>query len=585
MADANTYLKVTELDFDGIKSNLKTYLSARPEFKDYNFEGSAIGTLIDVLAYNTHYNAYYINMLANEMFLDTAQQRDSVVSRARELGYLPTASRGARATLSLTFSGVPADETRMTLKQNTSFVSTIDGVTYNFVLPNDEVIDRLNNRFEANVVVKEGTPLTHRTTYSAADKTKTILPNRNVDTDSIRVRVQNSSTDSTITEYRRATNISEIRSTDPIYFVEEAPDGKYQVVFGSGALGKELVDGNIVIVDYLVNNNVAANGAKTFSAKSILTDTTYENLSIVTADIAAGGRAQEDIESIKFNAPRMYQTQNRAVVAEDFERIILNEQSDVESIVAFGGEQAEPPVPGKVYISVKPVGELYMTVSRKSQIKESIASRCMLSIDPVIIDPEYTYLVLDVKTYYAQFETTLKSGDIKTLVIDKIREFSRTNLERFGNKLRFSRLLRTLDNIDGSVINNESQLSIQKRFTPSTQRVQKITLNYNNELRPSTVSSTEFTYGGNSCYFDDDGIGNIRIFRFSDSKRVDVVTKAGTIDYETGKVEVENFKPDAYSGIEIKVNVKPNSLDITPVREQILIMDPNDSNITIIGEK
>jgi len=585
MADANTYLKVTELDFDGIKSNLKSYLSARPEFKDYNFEGSAIGTLIDVLAYNTHYNAYYINMLANEMFLDTAQQRDSVVSRARELGYLPTASRGARATLNLIFSGVPEDKTRMTLKKNTSFISTLDGVTYNFVLPDDQIIDRLNNRFEVSVVVKEGTPLTHRTTYSKANDTKIIIPNRNADTDSIRVRVQSSSTDSTITEFYRATNISTIRSTDPVYFVEEAPDGKYQIIFGSGALGRSLVDGNVVIVDYLVNNNEAANGAKFFSAKTILTDVTYENLSVATVNVAAGGRAQESVDSIKFNAPRLYQTQNRAVVAEDFERIILNEQSDVESIVAFGGEQADPPVPGKVYIAVKPVGEQFMTISRKAQIKESIASRCMLSIDPVIIDPEYTYLVLDVSTNYAEFETTLKSGDIKSLVIEKIREYSTNNLERFGNKLRFSRLLRLLDNIDGSVINNEAILSIQKRFTPSTQRVQKITLKFNNRIRPSTVSSTEFTYGGNSCYVDDDGLGNLRIYRYSDSKRVDVVSNAGVIDYTTGKFELENFLPEAYSGIEIKVTVKPESLDITPVREQILIMNPNDSNITVIGEK
>jgi hypothetical protein len=584
MADANTYLKVTELDFDGIRNNLKTYLSTRNEFKDFNFEGSTIGTLIDVLAYNTHYNSYYTNMVANEMFLDTAQQRDSVVSRARELGYLPNSSRGSKATVSLSFNGVASTETRITVLKNSTFSSVIDNVNYTFVLPEDLVIDSLNGQFTADTLIKEGTPLTHRVTYSSVDKTKIIIPNKNVDTDSISIKVQNSSVDLTSTDFKVASNISEIKSTTPIYFVEEASDGKYEIVFGSGSLGKELKNDNIVIIDYLVNNSSAANGAKSFSPIQVSTDKSYTSVSVTTVDAATGGREVESVESIKFNAPRNYQTQNRAVVAEDFKRILLNEQSDLDSVIAFGGENFDPPTPGKVYIAVKPINELFTTVQRKSQIKDSISSRCMLSIEPVIIDPDFTYIILDIKTYYNQNETSLKSGDIKKLVLDEITSFSTTNLERFENRLRFSKLLRALDNIDNSIINNESSIKIQKRFTPNTQRPQRITLKYNNSLTAGTIESSEFTYNGSSSYFDDDGLGNIRIFRYSDSVRVDVIKNAGKVDYETGILTVENFKPSAYSGIEVKVDGKPKNLDVKPVREQILILSSEDAKVTIIGE-
>ena len=584
MADANTYLKVTELDFDGIKNNLKTYLSARPEFKDYNFEGSTIGTLIDVLAYNTHYNSYYANMLANEMFLDTAQQRDSIVSRARELGYLPGSSKGSQANIKLTFLGVPAEETRITLRKNTSFTTVIDNVAYTYVLPETVIIDRDATGFSKIVQIKEGTALTHRVTYSAANKTKIVVPNVNVDAGSVRVRVQNSSADATVTEFTRATNISTIKETSPIFFIEEAPDGKYEIIFGSGSLGKPLKDDNIVIVDYLVNNGADSDGAKLFSAKSILLDASYTSINIETVDASFGGAARESIESIKFNAPRMYQTQNRAVVAEDFERILLTEQGDLESVVAFGGEQADPPVPGTVYIAVKPTGELFMTVQRKSQIKQSIASRTMLSIEPIIVDAEYLYLIPNITTYYNKDETTLKSGDIKELVLSQVDTFSEKNLERFGNKMRFSRFLRNLDNLDGSIINNEAVLEVQKRFTPTTQRTQKITLKYNNAIRRNSLTSTEFTYSGYSAYLNDDGNGNINVFRYADNKETVIVPNTGNIDYETGVVNIENFQPTAFSGIEIKVNVKPEKTDVTPVREQILIMDSRDSNVTVIGE-
>ena len=585
MAQANTYLNVTELDFNQIKTNLKSYLVDRPEFKDYNFEGSVINSLLDVLAYNTHYNAYYINMIANEMFLDTAQQRDSVVSRARELGYLPGSAVGSSANVNLTFTGVANDVTRLTVAKNSTFTTRIDNITYTYVLPETKVIDTVNGSFSVDVQIREGTPLQHRTTYSSANKTKIIIPNQNVDTSSIRVRVQESSDDATLTEFTRATNISEIKSTSPIYFIEEAPDFKYEIIFGSGSLGKALKNGNIVIVDYLVNHGPESDGANVFTPKSVNVDKDYGSINVTTNKAAIGGTYQESIESIKFNAPRHYQTQNRAVVAEDFTRIILAEQTDVESCVAYGGEQAEPPVPGKVYIAIKPSGELFFTEQRKAEVRTSIESRTMLSIEPVIIDPVYTFIVPTITTYYQESETTLRSGDIRNLVLGQVDAFSAANLEGFGNKMRFSRFLRTLDNLDGSIVNNDAILEIQKRFTPDTNIKQRVYLEYNNPIRPNTVLSTEFTYSGFEAYFEDDGNGNINIFRYDNSKKVNIVEKAGTVKYDEGIVEVNAFEPTAYSGIEIKVNVRPDTLDITPVREQILLMNSSDAKVTVFSEK
>jgi len=586
---ANTYLQVSELDFEEIRGNLKTYLSSQEQFKDYGFEGSTMSVLLDVLAYNTHYNAYYLNMVGNEMFLDTAQQRDSVVSRAKELGYVPVSSIGATAEVVLSINGIDPTATQITVPKNSKFTTTVDDITYTYVTPSAEkIVASSPGVFTSTISIREGEPLSHAWTASASNPVRYILPNEGVDTTSIVVNVQESSSDSTTTEFSRASNITQVFSTTPIFFVEETADKKYEVIFGSGSLGRSLKAGNIVKVDYLVNSGEATNGADTFSVDSL--DVGYSYSSAVISSVPSpslGGRPQETIESIKFQAPRNYQTQNRAIIATDYERIILSENPDLESIIAFGGEQATPAVFGKVFIAVKPFGEKFATTNRKQLIKSSISDRTPLAVDPVVIDADYTYIIPTLTSYYNKTRSSLNDNAVESNVRNAISVFSESNLGRFGNKLRFSRFLRTLDDTSGgNILNTDASIKLQKRIVPNVNIAELVRVEFNNEIRPATVISSQFTYSGFSAFFGDDGLGKMDIFRYNDQKqRVNIVTAAGIVDYTSGAITIENFLPSAYSDLELLVTASPKNLDVIPVREQILLMDSADAIINIVGEQ
>jgi hypothetical protein len=585
MAENN--IKISDVDFNDIRSNLKTFLSSQSQFRDYDFEGSALSVLLDVLAYNTHYNAFYLNMLANEMFLDTAQQRDSIASLAKLVGYTSTSAIGAQATVRLKFNGVQSGISQFTIPKNAKFNTTIDEVTYTFVTPNAYTVQANNSVFQRDVVIKEGFPLQHKFVYTAESPVRFVIPNKNVDVSSIVVSVQESEADTTTSEWTKATNITQVFETSNVYFIEEAYDEKYEIIFGSGSLGKALKDGNIIIVDYLVCNADLTNGASVFSIEDLGVTVEYTSTDDLTVlRTASGGRGIESSESVKFNAPKNYQTQNRAVVQEDYQRIILNENSDLESVIAYGGEEADPPVYGKVYISAKPFGQQYLTNSRKSLLRKSILSRTPLSIDPLIIDPDYTYLIAEISTYYNSTQTKSTEDDIRQSILSAIDSFSSDNLERFGNRLRYSKFVRALDDITiGNVLNNDAIVKIQKRVSPDTQRAARLLLKYNNEIRESSLESSEFTYLGFRCYFDDDGLGNVRIYRFNDQKQKVFVTEtAGTIDYTNGTVDVPSLRITAYDGIELKVTVRTKNLDVVPKRENILLLSSQDAKVTIVDE-
>jgi hypothetical protein len=585
---ANTYLQATELDFNEIRDNLKSYLKSQESIKDFDYEGSVMAVLLDLLAYNTHYNSYYVNMLANEMFLDTAQQRDSVVSRAKELGYTPLSASGAMATVTVRFTDVPGTTSQLTIPKYSKFKTTVDDVSYNFLTTEAHTVINEGGQFEKQITIKEGTHLTHRFVVDANNPKRYILPNPQIDSSSISVKIQNSVGDETTVDYTRATNINQIFSTSPVYFLEEAYDEKYEIIFGKGALGLTPKSGNIIIVDYVVCNGEESNGAKNFEINSQYeADGTAVTAAVKSVDAAAnGGRYAETLESIKFNAPKSYQTQNRCVVDNDYERIILSENPDIQSVVAYGGENAISPTYGKVFIGLKPFGEQFLTLNRKNEVKESIQDRTPLAVDALIVDPEYTYIIADIKTYYDRSSSNATIGEVELAVREAIINFSSNNLERFGNRLRYSRFVRSLDNITvGNILNNDAEIKMQRRFVPDVNVPQKIELYYNNKLRPGTLNTSEFTYRGFSCFFDDDSFGNIGIYRYDDQKqKIYVDRNVGTVDYENGIVTVEGFQPTAYSDIEMRVTVTPDRFDVIPVREQILIMDPNDATIEVISE-
>jgi hypothetical protein len=585
-SSANSYLQVTELDFEDIRTNLKSYLSTQTQFQDYDFEGSAMAVLLDVLAYNTHYNAYYLNMLANESFLDTAQQRDSVVSFAKALGYVPTSAIGASATINVQFNGVTANTAQFTIPKNSKFSTTIDDVQYTFVTTESHTVVNQSGVYSKEISIREGTPLTHRFTVDSNNPQRYIIPNKNIDISSIVINVQESAVDTTTTEFTRATNINQIFSTTPVYFIEEVANERYEIIFGSGSLGKAVKNGNIIIIDYLVNNADETNGANAFSVDDLNVGVNYNSVTLTTVESARGGTTNESIDSIKFNAPRNFQTQNRAVIDKDYERILLSENSDVESIIAFGGEQRTPPVYGKVLIAVKPFGEKFATESRKTQLKESISTRTPLGIDPLMIDPEYIYIIPTIKTYFNATTTTATRGQVEQAIKDAIDSYSTNNLERFGNKFRYSRFVRVLDNVAvADILNNDASIQIQKRIIPSLGGAQNIIINFNNQLRRSTLDSTQFTYSGFPAYLDDNGSGTVRIYRFDTNKnKVIIIPSIGTIDYATGTIELSSFAPSAFVDAEIKITATPDALDVTPIREQILIMESVDATVSAIGE-
>lgn len=583
---ANTYLKVTEVDFDDIRTNLKSYLSTQDQFQDYNFEGSALATLLDVLAYNTHYNAFYLNMLANEMFLDTAQQRDSVVSRAKELGYLPSSAIGAQANVSLTFTGIANTNAQFTIPRNATFTTTVDDVSYTYVVPTAKTVVNVSNTFSTSLIIKEGTPLTHRFTVSASNPERYIIPNVNVDTSSIKVTVQESASDTTTTEFLRATNTKQITGTSAVYFLEESADKKYEVVFSPGTLGKPVKNGNIVIIEYLVCNAKDTNGAKTFTVDNLNLGVSYTSVAVTTNKASSGGNTQEAIESIKFNAPRNFQTQNRAIVKNDYERIITTENADIQSVIAFGGEDADPAVYGKVYIALKPVGALMTTNNKKAQIKTSISDRTPLGVDPVMIDPEYTYIIPTVKVFYNRTLSTATTSEVQSAALTAITNFSTNNLEQFDKRFRFSRFVRVLDNLTvAEVLNTDASVQMQKRISPLLNISQSIDILFNNPIRTSTLSSTQFVFETFNCFLDDDGLGTVRVYRFDDTNtKVIQNSNIGTINYTTGKITLSNFKVSSIVGTQLKINATPDTLDVTPLREQILIMQSVDAVVTAISE-
>jgi len=517
--------------------------------------------------------------------LDTAQQRDSVVSRSKELGYISRSARGSTANVTITFAGIASTVSSFNLPKNSKFSTTIDDISYTFVTPEDVLINNVANTFSKAISITEGEPLTQRFTVNTSNPVRYALPNQDVDTRSISVRVQESSTNLANTVFTLATNIRDVNSSTPVYYLQECADKQFEIYFSDGALGKPLKNNQIIIVDYRVCNGPVTNGANTFSIDSVNITPSYSSASLVVNSVARGGVDLESIDSIKFNAPRNFEVQNRAVINNDYQRILLNENTDLASVAAFGGETAVPPVFGKVFIAVKPTGEQFATAIRKQEIRESILNRTPLGIDPVMVDPDYIYIIPTIRTFYDSLKTTLTASATIAACRAAVDAFDTANLERFGNKLRYSRLVRALDNTNESILNNDVSLKLQKHFVPNTNVAEKVTLRFSNPLRTGTLSSTKFTFNGFDAFLDDDGLGNVNIFRFNDDKqKVNIVTAAGSIDYTTGLVEVERFLPSAFDGIEMKVTVEPVNLDVTPVREQILIMRGNDATISAIGE-
>jgi hypothetical protein len=488
MAGENSNIQITDLDFNTIKTNLKRYLQAQTTLQDYNYEGSALSTLLDVLAYNTQYQAYYLNMVANEMFLDSALQRASVVSHAKLLNYTPQSAAAPRAQIDLVVNNVTTSS--LTLPKFTSFLSeAIDGVSYRFVTLNSttENTDFANNTVTFdNLVIKQGEPVTLSFTYDSAANPTAIfeLPDTNVDTTTISVVVQQSTSNSSSQVFTLVDDYLALNGTTKAFFLQEATNGFYQIYFGDGILGEALTDGNVVSVSYIITSGTAATDANNF----VLMDTIsgFSSSTITPVQAATQGAERETIESIKYTAPKSYAAQGRAVTKEDYIFLIQNNAGifPVDSVNVWGGEENDPPVYGVVFVAIKPSGGYLLTPSQKSIIEEQIIKPIsVLTVQPRIIDVDYNYLVINSNILYDPKLTTLTSSQLQTQVLTAIQGFAADTLNTFNSTFQLSTLISTVQSVSSSFITNDASITLQKRLVPSLTSSTTYTLKYGTSLK------------------------------------------------------------------------------------------------------
>jgi len=583
---ANSAINVTSLNFDNIKESMKTYIASKPEFTDYNFEGSTISMLLDLLAYNTYQNAFYTSMVGNEMFLDSALLRDSVVSRAKMLNYVPRSARGASTTLTVEITPTGAPDS-VTVAKDSEFSATIDGEAYKFVTPQAYSFSSADN-YSGTITITEGRPVTHRFTVNTNSPVRYILPNENVDTTSITVDVQTSSSDASSVRYNLASDITEVQANSAVYFLQEVEDSQYEITFGDDVIGQAPVDGNIVIANYRICNGTDGNGISSFTSPSTLGGSSTFTTLVDAA--TSGGANNETIESIKFNAPKNYETQNRAVLAEDYKRLILRDNGDVQSISVWGGEENNPPIYGKVYISIKPTIGNTISSQRKTEITTELKKYNVLSIDPEFVDATFLYIRPTVEVRYDSKTTTLTGPQVQTKVLNAITNFESTKLGTFDNKtFRYSQFVKAIDAADSSIVSNLTTIQIEKRFVPSLTNSTTYNVSFSNALHNPhaghryAISSSAFTYRGNTSYFDDDGSGNLRIYYITGSNtRVYTNETAGVVNYRTGLVTINSFLPSAFVGSSLSIFADSADDDVNAIRNQILLIA--GANVTLIDD-
>jgi hypothetical protein len=460
-------LNITELDFVSIRNNLKNYLRNQSAFTDYDFEGSSISVLLDILAYNTHYNAYYQNMVANEMFLDSAVVRNSVISHAKHIGYTATSRRSAIATIDIGI--IPTDNAgTLTIPRFQEFFSeSIDGVNYNFVTTKSYTTIRDCGVFNINgIEIVEGFPRVLTFSYNSASNPKRefTISDITVDTSTLLVAVQSSSTNTDSHTYTISTDATEINSTSKVFFLEGGLDDTYKIKFGDGVIGSNLSNGNIVIISYVSSSADAANKANSFTTGSI---SGYNQIVINANTAAAGGAERETIQSIKFNAPHYYSSQNRAVTTSDFEVLLKQNYPAIDTVSVWGGEENTPPIYGKVYISFKPKSGVLINDTEKARIiDEYIKPLCLVTVTPEIVDPEYIYLKFDVIVEVDLTLTTLTQNQIASLVQNAVFDYNDTTLQQFGVVFVQSKLQSLIDNVSSGIVGNEIKTRVEKRFMP-----------------------------------------------------------------------------------------------------------------------
>lgn len=574
-------LDVTELDFANIKQSLKTFMQAQDEFSDYDFEGSALSVLLDTLAYNTHYNAVLAHMLANESFLDSAIKRSSVVSIAKSLGYTPRSRNSATAYVD--FSVTPSsnwNSTSFTLSRDTIFSAQVNDTSYNFYPTQDvtatlQTVDGIDKFVFNDLMIREGTRVTNRFLVDANTLSGPfVIPNNNIDTTTLRVRVQTSTTDLTLESYSLSTSLLDLKSDTKVFFVEEGHDGKYLLRFGDNSFGKKLETGNIVIIDYIVSSGAAPNGAKGFKVSSILTEGTDELRTFNSANTVAavGGAEKESIDSIRKTAPIYNQTKERAVSASDYRSLILASNPSIQSCSVWGGENNDPPIYGKVFISLDPVEGQVITDEVKDTIVNTVISpRAPVAVLPEFVDPEYTYIGLKVGIVYDNSLTSFTQGQISSAANTAINNYFNTDLNKLNKNFYYSRIHNIVKSVSPSIISVNITPTLQKRITADLGVNTNYNFTFNSRIQPRELHSnwSNITITGSvyKARFRDipntgvvppayNGTGKIILVDNNETKLAEV----GTIDYDTGKISLNGVLVSSLYGAdtELKFRTRPH---------------------------
>ena len=588
---ANSSIVLTNLDFDTIKNTFKSYLRSQDRFNDYDFDGANINVLLDILSYNTFHNAFYLNMVGNEMFLDSAQLRESVVSHAKELNYTPQSFRSAQANVNLTIVSSDTTKRSIVVPKGTTFTSRSLDRNYTFTTNENIVIGDYTPAGNTvtftgqNITLYEGYYVNDTYAYSYDTVTPLIISNKNVDISSVTVTVTEDSGATTIV-YQRATSLFDLDKDSRVFFIQGAETDSYEVVFGDGVTGRRPKNNSIVSVEYRVCNGELPNGCNKFNTDVSIQGET--NINVTTNSVAAGGTVYESIESIKYNAPRHFTTQERAITTEDYETLLKLNFPEVNTVTAYGGEDLDPPQFGKVFVSIDLKEVDALPDIKKVEYYRFLKPRSPVSIDPVFVDPEYTYLGVNSKVNYNVNITALTSDDIRTIVASSILLYAQNNLNNFNRTFRYSKLIQAIDNAQVSIISNETDIAVIKVVQPQINKFLTFDVNYNIPLSieqelgatPSqySVYSTFITYKGIKAFIRDDGDGVINVLSASSEAVIDTV---GTINYENGLLQFSNFKIDNFFGPGLKFYAVPRNKDISTINNVILNIIEEDIAITV----
>lgn len=579
-------LIVSNLDFNSVKDQFKEYMKTQSEFMDYNFEGSTLNVLFDILGYNTYMNNFYLNMVANESFIDTAVLRSSIVSKAKALNYIPRSAKSASMTVRVKI--IPNNSPSVIIiPEGRIFSTSYENNTYYFVTDKSySVSPDEQGVFIQDIELKEGNYLTHTYVYDIDNPVNFYIPNSNVDISSIKVKIKSNSTTTNVTEYSRVDDITTLNPDSTVYYLEEDINGQYRVFFGDNLLGKSLTNQNVVIIEYRTCSGTKPNQINSITINDWLAYDSANNLnrytpsSISVTIPAIGGLDKESESSIKFNAPRNYTLQNRCVTTNDYIQFIKQNYPDIQSLNVWGGEDNVPPVYGRCFISAKPYDGYTLTLIKKNEIISQIKKRNVLSIEPIFADPTFIFVNPTVNVKYSSIATTLSADGVKNKIVQKIIDYENNDLSIFENSFKYSKFLQLIDSSDTSISSNETSVTFEKRFVPFLNSNVLYTIQFDTRIhRPfdgytGSVSSSGFTttLSNETSYIDDDGHGVLRLYYLSNGNRLYLNSNIGTLDYTSGKFVINGIIITDYSGDSISIYIDPENNDYVPVRNQIILI-------------